>query len=328
MNFGRVVQRSRIITAMQKIKARLFREMHKISFLNDIIHSIDRHSSKNTDISKIHCVCLTLGPYRNLTTLTASIIALHPYCQVLNHAGKRIFHDNKLNFFQNYNEAKFDDFVRYAVYASKKGTTGEYGGSITFSHAFQHGEMRKRYRKRYGNSLMKKEVQCLFWKESLRTANSIKENNVDLGKIFSKNTMIRFLMPIRNPLNCAFSNIKTGHVNIFPTLNKDSAFEEVLAAVLNELKWFLELRKKYPERLFYYFENNFSKEKLLKLAEFLGVEPDRQWCEDALATFKIKSSYDHSVDKIRFYNDFVVENFSAYPELLKHLLKFADTHTL
>ncbi len=31
----------------------------------------------------IRSVCLTLGLYRNLTTLTASVLALHTRCQVL-----------------------------------------------------------------------------------------------------------------------------------------------------------------------------------------------------------------------------------------------------
>jgi len=92
--------------------------------------------ARRVDMKDLRSVCLTLGPYRNLTTLTAGIIALHPNCQALNHAGQRIFNDKKLNFLLNYTDKKFDTFVRYAIYASGRGREGPYGGSVTYSHAF------------------------------------------------------------------------------------------------------------------------------------------------------------------------------------------------
>jgi hypothetical protein len=69
---------------------------------------------------------MTLGPYRNLTTLTASVLFLHPNCQVLNHAGNRIFGDEELDFIANYNNEIFEAFTRYAIYISQKGTRGDY----------------------------------------------------------------------------------------------------------------------------------------------------------------------------------------------------------
>ncbi|MCW5878805.1 MAG: hypothetical protein KIS80_08075, partial [Anaerolineales bacterium] len=53
-------------------------------------------------IDGLESVCLFLGPYRNLTTLTASMLSLHPECQVLNHAGTRVFPNKNLNFIEEY----------------------------------------------------------------------------------------------------------------------------------------------------------------------------------------------------------------------------------
>jgi hypothetical protein len=279
--------------------------------------------SKQVKIDDAKTVCLTLGPYRNLTTLTAAIIALHPTCQVLNHACIRIFGNEELNFLLNYNSSKFDAFIKYAVFISTGGRRAQWGGSITLSHAFDHEEIRKIYRERYGDSLIKEKIECLFWKESLRTSNLIKQFNIDLGGIFKRNDKVKFLMPIRNPLDCAESNMRTGHMLIFPNLNPASSFEEVLDSIMKELLWFLDLQKKYPERFFYYFENDFNQNVLISLANFLRIYPDIQWINNAFAIFKIKKPYIHDSNKIKFYKDLVERYFLGYPGAFKKLLLFS-----
>ena len=47
------------------------------------------YRSQRVDLSRVRNVVMALGPNRNMTTLTASLIALHPSCQVLNNAGNR-----------------------------------------------------------------------------------------------------------------------------------------------------------------------------------------------------------------------------------------------
>jgi hypothetical protein len=97
---------------------------------------LDRVESEKIDIASLKTVCMTLGPYRNLTALTAAVLFLHPNCQVLNHAGNRIFGDEKLDFISNYSNEIFEAFTRYAIYISQKGRRGDYGGSITLSHGY------------------------------------------------------------------------------------------------------------------------------------------------------------------------------------------------
>ena len=96
----------------------------------------DLMASCTLDIEECKTVCLTLGPYRNLTTLTAATLFLHPHCQVLNHAGSRIFENQAVNFLADYSRAKFDRFIQFAIQISGGGKRGNFGGSITYSHAF------------------------------------------------------------------------------------------------------------------------------------------------------------------------------------------------
>ena len=97
---------------------------------------IDLMTSRFIDIKDCQSVCLTLGPYRNLTTLTAATLFLHPNCQVLNHAGKRIFGNRKVDFLSDYSKDKLDRFIQFAIKISSKGQRGKLGGSIIYSHAF------------------------------------------------------------------------------------------------------------------------------------------------------------------------------------------------
>ena len=110
-------------------------------------------------------VGLILGPYRNLTTLTAAVLSLHPSTQVLNHAGKRLL-TGRRNFIERPDEARLDRFVDAALSASTEGRRGTFGGSIQFSHAFDRENLRESYQRRYGDRAMKDDVRCFIWKES------------------------------------------------------------------------------------------------------------------------------------------------------------------
>ena len=286
--------------------------------------------AKKIDIEDLRSVCLTLGPYRNLTTLTAGIVALHPNCQALNHAGERIFNNKRLNFFSDYTDEKFGTFVKYAIYASGRGREGPYGGSVTYSHAFgsQH-KLTEMYKSAYGDQLMKKKIHCLFWKESMAVSTYIRHHSVDLGNILSRNNKLRFLMPIRNPLDCAVSNVKffgdTEKLDEFFMLkNRHNVLNKVLVAILNEFRSFLDLQKQYPDRFFYYFEHEFGKATLFSLADFLCVEPNENWCENSLQAFDMKSRYQHSEDIVDLYSKSVEDKFSAYPEVSEKLLQFTN----
>ena len=274
-------------------------------------------------VNDIKTVCLILGPYRNLTSLIAGILFLHPTCQVLNHAGMRIFHKPDLNFLYQYNLSKFNAFLKYAICISGGGQRGPFGGSITFEHSFDYANLQKSYHERFGNSLIKEKIDCLIWKESSKTASFIKMNNIDLGDILKQNNKLKFLLPIRNPLDCAESNINTKHVVFNPNLNANSSFEEVLEGIMQDLLWFLSLQKKFPDSFFHFFENRFDEAVLLNLASFLKIEKDALWIKEALFNFQIKKRYSHTQNKVDFYQRLVEKYFKDDHDSLEQFLSFS-----
>jgi hypothetical protein len=303
-------------TFARRLGERVGRKMQRL------IDYIDLLASSSIEIRDCVSVCLALGPYRNLTTLTASTLFLHPNCQVLNHGGGRIFGRRNVDFLSDYTEEKFDRFIQYAIRLSTKGKRGRYGGSITLSHAFDSGHPMKEIFFSTGNRLLKKKIRCLFWKESFRTSRLIREKNVDLGSIFKRNDRLRFLLPIRNPLDCALSNMKTGHVNLFENLNGQSTEFEVLQAVLDEILWFAKLEEEYPGRFFHYFEHSISREMLGRLASFLELDPLESWFDSALLAMKPKGGYQHDDDLVAFYRQYVNDEFVCFPDLSAGLLLF------
>jgi len=302
-------------------KNRSFAKSVKREYLNLTDH-IDRITSRSLDIKDCESVCLALGPYRNLTTLTAATLFLHPNCQVLNHAGNRIYGNRHVDFLSDYSEKRLNHFIQFAIKISGKGRGGYVGGSITYSHAFDSRHEMKNEFTKTGLELKKKQIKCLFWKESLLTSNLIREKHVDLCGIFEKDDRLRFLLPIRNPLDCAISNLKTGHVNQFRGLNRDSSIFEVMQAVLDEIHWFATQKENFPSRFFYYFEHSISREMLVNLAAFLKLDPNEIWLSNAMSVMKAKSNYEHDSALLSFYQEAVNDKFSRFPVLSEKLLNF------
>ncbi|MHC4937572.1 MAG: hypothetical protein ACYTHK_01225 [Planctomycetota bacterium] len=283
---------------------------------------IDLAASRGIDTAACQSVCLTLGPYRNLTTLTASVLFLHPHCQVLNHAGARIFGRKQIDFLTDYSKQRLDRFIQYAIRISIKGTRGDHGGSIVHSHAFDEQHGMKELFEQSGGALRKQDVRCLFWKESLRTSNRLRDRGVDPGKIFAVEPRLRFLMPVRNPMDCAVSNCKTGYAALFRGLGADATEQDVTLAILDEIRWFADLAARYPGRFFCYYEHSVSREVLVELAEFLGLEPLEAWLDAALAAMKLKPGYDHAPELIEAYRRGIDDRFADHPEMAEALHRF------
>jgi hypothetical protein len=289
-----------------------------------ILKEVDLFRSRGVEIDSIRTVALVLGPYRNLTTLTASILFLHPHCQVLNHAGQRVFWDPRLDFFADYSEERFQHFLRYAVHISQGGERGNYGGSITLSHAFQDRERMQHVFDSSALPLIKDRIDCLFWKESQRVANHIREVRTDFDVLLSNDQRLRFLLPIRNPLDCAVSNSGKGYADLIPGVDRCSSVEKVLEAILDEFVWFRTLEKRFPGRFFHYYAYQADTETLAALANFLDLEVSDDWLERCMKVFDVKSKYEHSVDRISRYRQMVSDRFPADPEFADGLLTFLN----
>lgn len=286
---------------------------------------LDLIAARFRRIDSITTVCLALGPYRNLTTLTAAVVYLHPDCQVLNHAGRRIFGDRRLDFLRAYRPARFRRFLRYALRIAEGGQRGSYGGSITFSHAFDDRYAARKVLRHRVDRNDDDGVKALFWKESLRTALHLRKHDVDFATLLRREPRLRFLMPIRNPLDCAASNVKTGHVALFPGLDRNSTARDVLGAILDEFVWFHDLRTRFPDRFFSFFQYEIDRAMLRRLADFLGLEPHEEWLRDALAVFDPRPSrYEHDESFVALYRKQVERRFVNEPAFARGLLAFVE----
>ena len=281
-----------------------------------------RHEMPDQEYQRIRSACIFLGPYRNLTTLTAAVLSLHPTCQVLNHAGFRIFEEDRLNFLREYTDGRFRRFLQYVVDESQGGRGGDDGGAITHSHAFRSERVRDAYRGRFGSSLLKDRVECVVWKESLGVSNYLRNQNIDLDKLLAANKQLRFLLPIRNPLDCAVSNCKTGHAKRFANTNAEDP-HDVLRAILEEIKWFRHWSRKHPNRFFAYCQFEMDPVCLQKLSEFLSIECDSRWVRDALSCFQLTPSYEHDSDFVALFQRLLDEFSEIDPEFAEKLRRFA-----
>ena len=277
--------------------------------------------SQTVDLSKIETVCMALGPNRNMTTLTASLIALHPQCQVLNNAGYRIM-DNALAALRVPGEQTHRTFARDALFKSQGGRRGHYGGTITLSHAFDRPAVRDAYERRYGRSVLKQDVRCIYWKSAVQLTSEVRGRGIDLGAAVAANPKLRFLMPIRNPLDCAKSNFRLGHYRHFPEA-KDEPVEGVVRFFVELVGWFLDLRADHPDNFFCYFEQEYGPQTLEELARFLKVDVDPTWISDCAASRLKGRAYDYEPALLDAYHGALDQFLGRHPEAKAKLASLA-----
>jgi hypothetical protein len=217
--------------------------------------------------------------------------------------------------------------VRYAAYASESGVRGEYGGDIRHSHAFFLEPMRQAEARLRGAA--RGPARSLVWKDSHLVGNFLRAARVDVARLLQRNDKLRFLLPIRDPIDCAIANLRTGHVDFFREshgLSRGSPVEAVVAAVLDEIAWFVALRESSgrPEKFLIYFEHEIGKDVLEKMLRFLGLPRDETYLAAAGAAFKVSRSTDVEARPVAAYARLVREKFQRHPEIRDGLMKFAE----
>jgi hypothetical protein len=255
--------------------------------------------------------------------LTAALLSLHPKCQVLNHSGFRILEENQLNFFADPSAGCFRRFLQYVVTESQGGAGGDHGGSITFSHAFRSELMRKTYSCRYGEQLEKRDAECYVWKESLTVTNYLRSNDIDLDALLARNPYVRFLLPIRHPIDCAISNAKTGHAKRFQQIENPDP-QNVLHAVLREIDWFRKKSQQHPERFFSFCQYELDAKLLDRFARFLNIDPEDRWIADALKCYELKGAYAHTPELRSLFRSMVMDYFADDIDFQQRMLKFVS----
>lgn len=270
---------------------------------------------------QIKSVVILLGPYRNLTTFTGALTALHPNSKVLNHAGARVLNNPNLNFLKTTDHSTLEYFKRFALYASKVGMRGKFGGNILRSHAFDQLELREAAQQ--ASMFEKGTIQSILWKESNLLTEYIQTNTIDLDAIIKANSQIRFLFPIRNPMACAISNWNVPFKKR-EYYNDCQSVEDVLEQNLQYLAWFMDQRKQIPDHYYYFFEFDYDEAFLRDLCQFMDIPYSEKWGSFVLANMSTRNKYNLSDKFIQHYEELVNSFFNNFPEVKGKLLKFTE----
>lgn len=301
----------------------------------DITYRSNRISIKNTDDISILAF---LGPYRNLTSFTSAVLALHPHVQVLNHSYNTVI-TKKTNFIKNASIASIDEFIRRAAVISSKRRVelfGRYivGGSILDSHSFlDHSEVTQTYEARFGSELLKPSFQVLAWKESGRLTDYLMRYEEAFTNVLDHLPRIKFILPIRHPIDCAMSNFKLRYHQapsfegrpLYEHIPSDS-LEGMLEFIVLSHTWCLRFAESYPDRFFVFSQRDVDDDLFSRLAKFLDIEEDDAWIRDCIKISKIKASYKHQEELIIRYTKLLDEYDVASISNHKFLTDWAAVH--
>ena len=272
----------------------------------------------NSSSAGLRTVGLILGPYRNLTTLTASVLSLHPECQVLNHAGRRLLRGRR-DFIGHVDAQHLDRFCKAALEASAGGRRGQYGGSIQFSHAFDREQMRQLYRERYGDQSIKDSVKVLVWKESGIVTERIRSHPDRIYKLIDNEPRLRYLMPVRHPLDCARSNVRTGHANRITGADPNDV-ASVLDRIVEVIGWFGTLMQRYPDRFFMFFQNDDPANISDGLVRTLELSEDPQWRDELVTAFDVQGmKYEWTSELYDTFNKSVRLYLAELPDVARRI---------
>jgi hypothetical protein len=266
-------------------------------------------------------LALVLGPYRNLTTLTAAVLGLHPECVVFNHGFVRVVRHGSLTPFAPAGAAGFDRFLRFAVAASREGRQGMYGGTIEASHAHERSAMQAALER--ARALPAAAPRAVVWKDSMRITNHLRTIGQPPAKLARRNPRLRFVLPIRNPLDCAVSNAATRHGRYLAS-GRHRTPEGLIDPIVREIRIFCDSAAHQPDSFFSFVEGDEPRKTFGGLAAHLGLEAHDAWLDLVELTWDIGSAYDHDDGLKQRYRSSVEYHLEPYPELRARLLAFAD----
>jgi len=162
----------------------------------------------------------------------------------------------------------------------------------------------------------------------MMVTNVIRNNNIDMSHFFKSNPYVRFVYPIRNPLDCAYSNVQHSG-SIARMCYEMQAYDmlPMLEFVLQQLFWGVELAHQHPERVKLLFEPDMSeRDTWASMAQHFGLSVDEQWISDLLVCGKVDP-------KIQAYNEKTIDRYGKkiekyfrkdYPDIADRLLSFVD----
>jgi hypothetical protein len=277
-------------------------------------HELDRAAGITT-------VVLPLGPYRNLTTMTAALYALHPNAVVLNHAGQRVF-GSTVDPFAVIDDDRWLRFKAAALRMLQHGRGGGFGGSVLKSHAFYGTALPEVYAARFGDVLLKPEASVLFWKESMRLQNRFMGDEAMFDTLLLRQPQVRFIYPVRNPLDCTRSNLQRGHWR-YLVPKEQAQFGPVLERVLRALQWFRVRERRDPDRFLSFTELEIDGGFPERVARFSRLPAPASWAiEDAPHAVEVVSRKAHAPENLNHYARLVADLFADDPAMRARLEAF------
>ncbi|HIE84052.1 MAG TPA: hypothetical protein EYQ00_09505 [Dehalococcoidia bacterium] len=223
---------------------------------------------------------LFLGPYGNLTTLYASILALHPSIIGLNHARDRVPVDATFYDGENVRD-KYDNFVKFVVANQERSDTGPAGGSFQKAHTSRTGEMEALENVAHYSS---QSPSHFVWKESGFLTSQLRRK-VSVKRVLEDIPEAVFIRPVRNPLHWLKTNLIAQHFELYDDTWGRGFMTEAQASsptalsewYLRDLQWFLCLKEQYPKRFIIHFET----EPLTNITQRIELPFEQQWLHAA-----------------------------------------------
>jgi hypothetical protein len=250
-------------------------------------------------------------------------MALHPEAQVLNHSHNTVF-TKKTNFIKNASNVVINEFVRRATVISSMRRVELFGnhiigGSILDSHSFlNYPDVIQAYENRFGSDLVKQFFQVVVWKEGGRLTDYLMRYEDSFRNLLDQQPRIKFILPIRNPIDCAISNFKLGYHKagsferrlLYESIPSDS-LEGMLEFIVRSHTWCLRFAESYPDRFFVFSQSDVDNEFFARLAQFLDIEAIDTWIKDCIKISDFKESYAHDEELIARYIGFL-DKYDVY----------------
>ncbi len=205
-----------------------------------------------------------------------------------------------------------------ALRLSAGGQRGLKGGSVTLSHAYANNPgFVKAYRSRFGSTLLKTDIRSLVWKESMLIALTLRKQNVKVLELANQCPMLRFIYPVRNPIDCAISNLNQGGMAelICQLRGEMVTLENVIKNIIEYIAWFAEMASKKPDQFQFVLQNSLQGLTALPMQDFLQVDHDKRWQAESQALLSVKPSYSVNNDIREFTRCCIKSQLSQFPLL-------------
>jgi hypothetical protein len=129
---------------------------------------------------------------------------------------------------------------------------------------------------------------------------------------------LRFILPIRNPLDCTISNLRTSHMEGSEDIAEDRT--RLLDRILEMISWAAALEVRHPDRFLTFFQDDTPEKVAGGLIRLLSLRDDPQWRDSVAAAFKIHPNpYVHGPEMYETFESGVESYFRSMPGVASRL---------